>query len=110
MRKRAPRRQGELFAKSDALVARFRRPQVAGQAHHHAGRVPPRVTLLVGTRPKVIGRRGTDDYLLVETRAGWGRVWDVRRNVLGPEQRIADIAKFGYWEPVEAGEDAENEE
>ena len=48
---------------------------------------------------KVIAKRGEYQFLLAE-RVGseYGRVLDIRAKRLFPEERIAVIAKGGYWE------------
>lgn len=56
---------------------------------------------------KIISQRENGEYLLIETRPGFGRVWDRFANDLFPEQSVEAIAKFGYWMPYTGTESAE---
>jgi len=51
---------------------------------------------------KVIAQRGGTSVLLVQTRVvdgmAWGRIWNVNVREMSPEQPVASIARYGYWE------------
>ena len=49
---------------------------------------------------KVVAQRGPG-YLMVHTRSvediDWGRIWNLARNEMSPEQPLESMARFGYW-------------